>query len=678
MTIPKITPYTGGVANPDGSQTQTEFTQNMFDQLSYEANLSTELNNTVDVINDTAIQVDSDAVSASQSAAAAEAAVSGLDYQGLWPDTGGSANKGETYQTQTGGTPTGQYFTALQNTIVDPVSDDVNWRFVLNDQSVGSLVSYQAASVSGMTQGLTWNLNQVTLAIGQRWSTGGTDWFFEDATGPITPDNFRAFDVINVFDAEFDGTGDIGPAIVRATSYNGSVFIPDGIFDLSTEIPIASGNKYFGVKGKTTLRQSDNANLQNLFTGASISDVGFTDISIDINPANQSSYVDGQQPNLGRGFLFTSCSELRFDNVEVLDLFGHACFAIECSDIRFSHGRLTDTVGRFSSFGLYFVRSNDILVESSKFFGTQNFGVGYTTFMVYARDTCSDVTVISNEFSLAQCFFEGKTTGGAESFGSNYKLIGNTFEQPPADIATSFCKRGSIYGNTVRKSGDFGISIGDSEGVVATANVVQESNTVGMSLRKCTGCTIANNIIKDPCTNWRGFTLVENQRVGIYVIGDSVRNNITNNVITDFQTSPNKMYSAIRIEDFAAGVKGDDSSWAIISGNICLGGYSGIDIYSDGADNILGLNYTPSDGVSSIRLGNEPQYTRKEGDFRNNTILKKPTYYDGSQECAIPKVVPTPANSSSPGKTGDVAFNSSYFYVCNSENSWRRVALETF
>lgn len=139
MTIPKITPYTGGVANPDGSQTQTEFTQNMFDQLSYEANLSNELNNTVDGINDTAIQVDATATRASQSAAAAEAAVSGLDYQGLWPDTGGSANKGETWQTQTGGTPTGQYFTALQNTTVNPVSDDVNWREVV---SIATLPNY--------------------------------------------------------------------------------------------------------------------------------------------------------------------------------------------------------------------------------------------------------------------------------------------------------------------------------------------------------------------------------------------------------------------------------------------------------------------------------------------------------------------------------------------------------
>ncbi len=72
------------------------------------------------------------AVSAAESAAAAEAAASGLDYQGLWPDTGGSANKGDTYQTQVGGTPTGQYFTALQNTTIDPIGDDVNWRGIVS------------------------------------------------------------------------------------------------------------------------------------------------------------------------------------------------------------------------------------------------------------------------------------------------------------------------------------------------------------------------------------------------------------------------------------------------------------------------------------------------------------------------------------------------------------------
>lgn len=128
MTIPKLTPYTGEVANPDGSQTQSEFTTNMFNQLSYEANLATELDATIDGMNNAVDEVSQNAAIAKNSANAAEAAASSADYQGLWPDTGGSAEKGDTYQTQVGGTPTGEYYTALQNTSVDPVGDNVNWK----------------------------------------------------------------------------------------------------------------------------------------------------------------------------------------------------------------------------------------------------------------------------------------------------------------------------------------------------------------------------------------------------------------------------------------------------------------------------------------------------------------------------------------------------------------------
>lgn len=141
MTIPKLTPYTGQVANPDGSQTQTEFTQNMFDQLSYEAQLATELDATIDGMNNAVDEVEASATSAENSANAAEAAASTAGYQGLWPDTGGSALKGEIWQTQVGGTPTGEYYTALQDTTVNPVGDNVNWK-IQNDLNTGNLSDY--------------------------------------------------------------------------------------------------------------------------------------------------------------------------------------------------------------------------------------------------------------------------------------------------------------------------------------------------------------------------------------------------------------------------------------------------------------------------------------------------------------------------------------------------------
>ena len=248
MTIPKITPYTGGVANPDGSQTQTEFTQNMFDQLSYEANLSTELNNTVDGINDTAIQVDADATSASQSAAAAEAAASGLDYQGLWPNSGGSANKGETWQTQTGGTPTGQYFTALQNTTVNPVSDDVNWRKVIS--AGNTMVHYKAGSGNSAAGNMILNATPGSACVcefGSRFKRLGnesgdifdfellSDLYIEDFKAPTHADDTLSWLHANNYLEGIGGGVQLLPSrridvsIAESTHANACVLIPENV-----------------------------------------------------------------------------------------------------------------------------------------------------------------------------------------------------------------------------------------------------------------------------------------------------------------------------------------------------------------------------------------------------------------------------------------------------------------
>ncbi|WNO47250.1 hypothetical protein [Vibrio phage vB_VibM_10AMN] len=53
-------------------------------------------------------------------------------YKGLWPDMGGSALNGQTWQTQVGGVPTGYYYTALRNTNITPTGDNVNWRPINN------------------------------------------------------------------------------------------------------------------------------------------------------------------------------------------------------------------------------------------------------------------------------------------------------------------------------------------------------------------------------------------------------------------------------------------------------------------------------------------------------------------------------------------------------------------
>lgn len=67
------------------------------------------------------------------------------------------------------------------------------------------------------------------------------------------------------------------------------------------------------------------------------------------------------------------------------------------------------------------------------------------------------------------------------------------------------------------------------------------------------------------------MTLVENQRDGIYVLGNSRRVNVCNNTIIDTKSLPNKMYSGIRIEDVSGGVSGADDSFAVICNNTIYG-----------------------------------------------------------------------------------------------------------
>lgn len=127
MTIPTITPYAGGVANPDGSQTQSEFTQNMFDQLSYEAQLASELNATVNATNQTASEVDSNAAIAQSSADTAQAAA---NFEGEFAVGVTSAEKGKSYSYN------GEVWLCLQNTTSTPSTGNVAWKLSVGEQYV--------------------------------------------------------------------------------------------------------------------------------------------------------------------------------------------------------------------------------------------------------------------------------------------------------------------------------------------------------------------------------------------------------------------------------------------------------------------------------------------------------------------------------------------------------------
>ncbi|AUR92880.1 pectin lyase fold/virulence factor [Vibrio phage 1.178.O._10N.286.45.E12] len=184
-------------------------------------------------------------------------------YRGLWPDTGGSADKGDTYQTQVGGTPTGQYFTALQNTTADPVGDDVNWRVVISIDSLSQYtdIVYKASGGKSAIENMIedFALNPLMRNIGTVIKTGGTTWVYEDSTGPITHLNFRAFDAVNVMDcgAKGDGTPCADAFIYATTLRCNTIYVPDGgIFQIEKEVDL----KFKNLVGGGGISQSTTAN----------------------------------------------------------------------------------------------------------------------------------------------------------------------------------------------------------------------------------------------------------------------------------------------------------------------------------------------------------------------------------------------------------------------------------
>ncbi|CAM0071603.1 hypothetical protein VPHK411_0013 [Vibrio phage K411] len=151
------------------------------------------------------VEADKSKLNADKAQVIAESIEAGAgDYKGLWPDSGGTAEAGDIWQTQAGGSPTGRYYTALINTTTSPTEDNVNWKESVTKGSLPSFTDMVYRSLGGrpaieaMLDDL--RLNPIMYAVGTIIKTGGTTWVYKDSTGPITIDNFRAFNVLNVID----------------------------------------------------------------------------------------------------------------------------------------------------------------------------------------------------------------------------------------------------------------------------------------------------------------------------------------------------------------------------------------------------------------------------------------------------------------------------------------------
>ncbi|AUR81520.1 coil containing protein [Vibrio phage 1.007.O._10N.261.55.F9] len=180
---------------------------------------------------------------AAQSATDAQDAADSIGrYQGLWPDTDGSADKGDTYQTQVSGTPTGQYFTALQNTTVDPIGDNVNWRSVIGSD----LGSVDNGTKLQHRRGTDAEIASGTPAMGELWlNTSETELVVGDGVtlGGVPIPKKSA---VNASDSQIAG-GSIYPI-------SGDVLIPLGTQTTSVPTSISMLRVATGVDGGELLK----------------------------------------------------------------------------------------------------------------------------------------------------------------------------------------------------------------------------------------------------------------------------------------------------------------------------------------------------------------------------------------------------------------------------------------
>lgn len=391
MTIPKLTPYTGEVANPDGSQTQSEFTTNMFNQLSYEANLATELDATIDSMNNAVDEVNQNTAIAESSASAAEAAASSAGYKGLWPDTGGSALKGETYQTQVGGTPTGEYYTALKNTSVDPVGDNVNWKRQsdIYRDNLSDYTELMFDTVADM-QGAEYLREGAIVTIVER----GLDSVFKIVTGE-TPTGYGVLETSNPslqakvqtglsgaklewYGVKSDKSFDSLPAAQEAVNENLLTIWPAGdlFFDGHLEAPENRHTKYQGQGiGVTNVYGVDGQQLTTL-AGPNALSVTARDITFhgefDRSGINYPYHANGSAAPKGANWAFTYTSETNCDvdysECEFRDFYElpFACFNVK-GRVKFNNNVLWKTKDPG------FVNCNDVeCLNNKSYFGHDN------------------------------------------------------------------------------------------------------------------------------------------------------------------------------------------------------------------------------------------------------------------------------------------------------------------
>ncbi len=375
-------------------------------------------------------------------------------YKGLWPDTGGEAFKGDTFQTQVGGAPTGQYFEALQDTLVDPIGDDVNWREVVSVDSLSQYTDtvYKASGGNSAVENMI-----ASATVGGRSNTGLGEWIRVSDYGDIS--DFIAVDN-KVGLKDFIGVS-VDDAINESFNFikqTGGEILLDTVYEYNTQLSFdTSVNKwevaFVGTGTRTSgIRYvgSDSPGDWALTIGADgVAQSGY------VSFLNCGVYGDGQEINGVR--LFKAQRYQRFNEITVRNFNG---MLLKCGDgdvFLNTWGNIFLLNGcRACDLGSEFNANNisNIIIENMTLISGQYTdeipvckidGIGTFIDMVSIESCSSDVMLdISKSITIGALYQEanhganlGVNARCVVTHGSNPKILSGDIKLPGVNANTS-------------------------------------------------------------------------------------------------------------------------------------------------------------------------------------------------------------------------------------------------
>ena len=435
------------------------------------------------------------------------------------------------------------YFNTVSNILF--VWDGLNWLSIYDDEIyLGGFAVAPTLNNQGLplqSGNLYWNTGSNNL-----WAYNGTAWIrtnFNEttpflSTGSTTARTLanRFADVVNVkdFGAVGDGITDDTAAIQSAVNITTEVFFPSGTYIVS-HLDIPSDTTLSGEAGPSSIiKRKDNTSFGYFIRSVSSKNIGFNNLTIDGNKANQTV-----------GFyniIFTECEELSVKQCNLINAKTYSGISIQGGTNEENSSRSIIEENTFENnddSGIYINKESYISIENNHFKSNGGDGITVINFVFPPVSNVQNYFIINGNRCIDNTNgirFVGFYEGGTPSQPFPGPL---TPPQKCVIISNNICKLNSQYGIAFQGvggniSGNYcernGTTVSDG-GILAncwntsvTNNTVYDNSSWGIDAGGSRGILVNNNVV-----SYQGLTSGL-QGTGIN-IGGSVNSQVSNNIL---------------------------------------------------------------------------------------------------------------------------------------------------